>query len=788
MPVLRHDPPPASAPAVPAAAPAGLCALVFALTLLAYLPALRGGFVWDDDAHVTQPELQSWAGLGRIWFNVGATQQYYPFLHTAFWLEHRLWGDAPFGYHLLNVLLHATAACLLGTILRRLAVPGAWLAALLFAVHPVGVESVAWISEQKNTLSAVLCLGAALAYLRFDRDRRRGPYGLALGLFVLALLTKTVTATLPAALLVVFWWQRGRLAWRRDVFPLVPWLALGLTAGLFTAWVERYLIGAQGAAFTLTPLARCLLAGRVVWFYLGKLAWPADLMFVYPRWSVDPAVWWQYLFPAGTLAVVAGLVWFARRRRGPLAGFLIFAGTLFPAMGFFNVYPFVFSYVADHFQYLASIGVLTLGGAGLSLAAAALPLGGMVLGRRSAGLAGGLLVAALGALTWRQCGIYHDSRTLYEDTLARNPACALAHSGLGEILLRDPHRLPDAIAHLETAVRLNPLDARAHNNLGSALARAPDRLPAAIAQYETALQILPDFAGAHNNLGVALEQIPGRLSEAIAHLREAVEIEPDSAEMQDNLGVALARAPGRAPEATAHFEAAVRLKPGSADLQNNLGVALASTPGREAEAITHLEAAARLNPRSAEFQANLGAILVNTPGRLPDALAHFEAAVRLQPDSAIAHDGLGNALALIPERLPDAIAHLEEAARLDPRSAKMHGDLGKVLLRAPGRLPDAIAQDETALRLNPNSADVHNDLGVALLQVPGRLPEAIAHLEAAIRLNPALAQAHFVLGLALDSVPGRREEARAQVETALRLQPDFQPARAWLEQRSGARP
>jgi len=765
--------------------------LIFGVTLAAYLPALRGSFLWDDLAHVTRPDLQPLSGLRRIWFEVGATQQYYPFLHSAFWLEHRLWGGAPFGYHLLNILLHATAACLLGAFLRRLAVPGAWLAALFFAVHPVTVESVAWIAEQKNTLSAVLSLGAALAYLRFDRERRRSAYAFASGLFVLALLTKTVTATLPAALLVVLCWRRGRLAWRRDVLPLLPWLACGVTAGLFTVWVERYLIGAQGADFTLTPLGRCLLAGRVVWFYLGKLVWPAGLIFIYPRWHVDPAAGWQYLFPAAALAFAAGLAWLAWRSAGPLArvaaatlaGFLIFAGTLFPAMGFFNVYPFVFSYVADHFQYDASMAVFTLAAAGLTLAAGAVRPGGA-----AAGWTGGLLVAALAVLTWRQCGLYHDPRTLYQDTLDRNSDCALAHNGLGEILLRDPRRLTEAIDHFETAIRLSPHDALSHNNLGTALARIPDRLPETIAEYQAALQILPDFAGAHNNLGVVLERVPGRLAEAIAHLREAVEIEPDSAEMQDNLGVALNRLPGHTAEAAVHFATAVQLQPNSADYQNNLGVALADTPGRLAEAVAHLQTAARLNPRSAEFQDNLGAALAATPGGVPDAIPHFEAALRLDPGLAKAHDNLGNALALLPDRLSDAIAHLETAARLDPRSAKAHSDLGRVLLRAPDRIPEAIAQFEAALRINPDAAEDHNDLGVALLQVPGRSADAIAHLETAIRLDPGLARAHYLLGLALDSMPGRQAEARAEMETALRVQPDFQPARDWLGQSHDSRP
>ena len=215
-------------------------ALIAAAALAAYWPALRGGLVWDDPAHITAPALRSLHGLWRIWFSLGATQQYYPLLHSAFWIEHRLWGDAVLGYHLANLAQHAFAACLVVLIVRRLALPGAWLAGMVFALHPVCVEAVAWISEQKSTLSAVFYLSSALVYLRFDRTRRRSSYLWALGLFVLALLTKTVTATLPFALLVIFWWQRGRLDWRRDVRPLLPWMALGAAAGLFTAWVADH--------------------------------------------------------------------------------------------------------------------------------------------------------------------------------------------------------------------------------------------------------------------------------------------------------------------------------------------------------------------------------------------------------------------------------------------------------------------------------------------------------------------------------------------------------------------
>lgn len=254
--------------------------VLFVVVFLAYLPAWHGGFIWDDDAHVTRPKLRCWEGLFRIWFEPGATQQYYPLVHGTFWLEHWLWGDDPTGYHLVNLALHAGSAFLVALILRRLAVPGAFLAAVVFALHPVHVESVAWITEMKNTLSAVFYLSAMLCYLRFDENRGGRWYAAALGLFLLALLSKTVTATLPAALLVIFWWRRGRLDWRSDVLPLAPFLLLGAVSGLFTAWVERTINGAEGAEFQFSLVERCLIAGRAIWFYLGKLLWPADLIFI----------------------------------------------------------------------------------------------------------------------------------------------------------------------------------------------------------------------------------------------------------------------------------------------------------------------------------------------------------------------------------------------------------------------------------------------------------------------------------------------------------------------------
>lgn len=607
---------------------AGLGALLFGGTLIAYGPALNGGFVYDDSGHVTAPALQSVHGLWRIWFDLGATQQYYPLLHSAFWVEHRLWGDAVLGYHLTNVALHVAAACLVVAVMRRLALEGAWLAGFLFALHPVCVESVAWIAEQKNTLSAVFYLGAALAYLHFDRTRRRSPYFLALGLFILALLSKTVTATLPAALLVVFWWQRGRLSWKRDAGPLVPWFALGGLAGLFTSWVERKYTGAEGADFALTLVERCLVAGRAIWFYLGKLLWPRNLMLIYPRWTVNSALWWQYLFPLAVLALAVGLWLASKWRRGPLAGFLVFSGTLFPVLGFLNVFPFLFSWVADHYQYLATLGIIIPAASGLTLGVGRLPLAW----RRPAPVLALALVATLGILTWSQSALYQDGETLFQAAVARNPAAWMAHNNLGSVLSDMPGRMGEAISHLETALRLKPDYAMAHYNLASALLET-GRMPEAIAEFEAALRFNPDYVAAHYNLGTVLLQVPGRSADGISHLEAALRIQPDFAEAHANLGGALLSVSGRLPEALGHLRAALRINPGLAGTHRNLGNALLTMPGHVPEAIAEYEAALRIEPNDAAAHYGLGIALSQIPGRLREAIAHLEAALEIKPDA-----------------------------------------------------------------------------------------------------------------------------------------------------------
>ncbi len=583
--------------------------------------------------HMTRPGLRPLAGLWRIWFDIGATQQYYPLVHSAFWILFRLFGGETLGYHVVTIVLHAVSACLLGLILRRLAVPGAMLAAVIFALHPVHVESVAWMTELKNTLSGVFYLAAALAYLRFDESRRKNLYAAAVLCFVLALLSKSVTATLPVAMLVVIWWRRGTLEWRRDVMPVVPLVLIGTAAGLMTAWFERAVIGARGADFQFTVVERFLVAGRAIWFYAAKLVWPANLMFMYPRWQISQQVWWQYLYPLSAGAAIAASWWWRRRSRAPFAAALFFVVTLAPALGFVDVYPFLFSFVADHFQYLASIGIITLvsaAAAGFAQRASNRP------GRVMVALTAGVGVV-LGVLTWQQSRQYVSAETLYRETITRNPECWLAHTNLAAILLLGPPaQIEESILHTEEALRLKPDYAPAQHNLGAALENL-GRFEEAVAQYRVALQKNPAElpAEAHHCLGRALQKL-GKLDEAIAEEREAVRIGPATSEMLNDLGIALGQS-SRPSEALEQFEAALRLNPDDPLARTNAGSALLQL-GRAEEALAQHQAAVRLVPSKADFHYNLG-VTLEVMGRLREAAGEFQEALRLDPaiDPARSH-------------------------------------------------------------------------------------------------------------------------------------------------------
>ena len=620
--------------------------LLVAAVFLVYQPVWQAGFIWDDDKHITRPELRSLAGLERIWIQLDATQQYYPLFHSAFWVEHRLWGDWPPAYHLINIGMHALLALLLVKVLRQMEIPGAWLAAAVFALHPVEVESVAWVSELKNTMSGVFYLGAMLVYLGFDRDRRRGSYALALGLFVLGLMSKTVIATLPAALLAVFWWRRGKLSWRREVVPLIPFFIVGAVAGLFTAWVEREFAGARGSEYDFSILERFLIAGRAIWFYLGKLFWPANLIFIYPRWQVSQAVGWQYLFPLTVILLLIALVWLRRRTRGPLAALLFFSITLFPALGFFNVYPFRFSFVADHFQYLAGIGPVVLVTAGLTAGFSRFEKQRALLPAL-----GGILLAALGVLTWSQCRTYADVETLWRTVIVRNPGCWMAYNNLGLTLAGQGHK------------------------------------GEAVQCYERAIQLKPDFVDALNNLGIA-QVLQGNLDGATACFQKARQSHPDDPTIQENLGFVLARVyhdyagalvrKGRNDEAIVQLKKALDFCPDLADVRRDLAVILLQT-GQVDDAIAQFQKIQAQSPDNAMAYFDLGNAYFQK-GQMDAAVANYERALKIKPDDASVCNNLGMAL-LANGRVDEAIARFQEALAIQPDFALARTNLDKALLR-----------------------------------------------------------------------------------------------------------
>jgi tetratricopeptide (TPR) repeat protein len=532
-------------------------ALLVLMTLVAYLPALSAGFIWDDDRYVTNnPLMRAPDGLWRIWFSTDSPSQYVPLVYSTFWLEYSVWELFAAGYHFVNVLLHAANAFLLWRLLQRLAVPGAWLAAALFALHPVQVESVAWISERKNVLSLLFSLLALLAWVEFIGEEAKPAarlYRRALIFYLLALSSKATACTLPAALLLVLW-LKGKAVTRQRLAQIAPFVALGISMGLIAMWWERFHQGTEGGAFSIGLLERILIASRAVWFYLGKLFWPANLTFTYPQWTVNLANPLNYV-GLTALAAACAVIFFARRRigRGMGVAGLFYVATLSPLLGFIMLYTFRYTYVADHYQYVACIGPLALAAAGITTAL------NRVESRK--GLLQPICCAALlltlGVLTWQQAGIYHDRGTLWRDTLKKNPQCWMAENNLGNFLAQQGNT-GEAMNHYQRALEIKPDYAEAHYNLADAFARQnqPDF---AIEHLEAAVRINPQYVKARNNLGVALLGA-GRLDEAVSQFERVLELNPRSIATRVNLAVALNKQ-GRLDAAIASVQRAVALDP-----------------------------------------------------------------------------------------------------------------------------------------------------------------------------------------------------------------------------------
>lgn len=696
IPMPESARPPAAPEKVAAPAPArdwrplAAGAVLVGLVVVTYLPAIGGDFLWDDDVNVTNNEtLRSRAGLWRMWCEPRSVQQYYPLMYTSYWVEYHLWGLAPAGYHVVNILLHALAVVLLWRVLKNLAVPGAWLGALFFAVHPVEVESVAWITERKNVLSLSLALLSMLCYFRFstpepakdDGLEERHPaawgwYTLALALFALALAAKTVVVTMPAVLLVIRWWQRGRIT-TQDVLYTLPMFALSLASGAMTWWMETAVVGAQGKEFALAPLGRLLLAGRALWFYAAKLACPYPLPFFYPRWQIDTRVWWQYLFPIIALATPAAL-WLARGRigRGPLAAVLIFSGVLMPALGFFNIYYTRFAYVSDHFQYHASIALLALAAAGITLLERRLSAAGTFRAATAA------VILLLAGLSFKQTFTYHDLETLYRDAIAKNPNCWVAYQNLSAYL-ETVDRDEEAITLIREAMRLSPNDPKMYAGLGNLLGKNsqnPQAQLEARRAYLESVRVDPDYCDGWISLGFSAMR--DQLPEAREYFERALALVPEEPHALYGLG-GLAGMAGQWSQAEVYFQRALQRDPTYVDPRRDL-VAVLLRQGKKAEAIVQLEVALQINQNRPEMHFELANLLIEE-NQLNEAARHYAEAVRQRPDYFAALENLGAALLKMGD-VDRALPYLIEASRLQPDHPQARANLeqARVMQRQRG--------------------------------------------------------------------------------------------------------
>ena len=667
----------AVAPARPTVPPWLLAAALALVTLALYWPALRCGFInYDDNDYVTANiHVQNgltWDGFQWAFLNP-VSSNWHPLTMLSHMLDCQIFGLAPWGHHLTSVLLHALNGVLVFILLRQMtgAIGRSLLVAALFAVHPLRVESVAWVAERKDVLSSAFGLLALIFYGRYARpeiENRKSKiknYCLSFLCLALGLMSKAMLVTWPFVLLLLDFWPLGRFQ-RSGIWRLVrekiPFFALAAAMSVVTFLVQQH-GGAMSAGDHIPFGARCGNAMVSYWGYLEKIFWPADLAVFYPYPGYWPPT--RVLLAGAAILVVSGLL-FVRWRRQPflLMGWLWFAGTLVPVIGLVQVGE---QAMADRYTYLPSLGILILmvWGAGDLTRRWRPPA-------RSLSVAGLAAVALCLVLTRQQLGCWRDSETLFRHALAVTEDNYFAHDNLGTALATRG-QMDEAIGHFQEVLRLKPDLAAARNNIGYALDMI-GRTDQAISQFQEALRLKPDFAAAHDNLGYALDKI-GQTDQAISQFQEALRLKPEYAAAHNNLGYALCKT-GRLDEAIRHFQIAVRLAPDYAEARNNLGGALAMQ-GRTGEAAAQFEETLRLNPEHVRARNNLGNALLDQ-GQIDGAIRQFQEALRLQPDYANAHNNLGRAL-LHQGRTGDAIGEFQSALRLKPDFALAATNLARAL-------------------------------------------------------------------------------------------------------------
>jgi tetratricopeptide (TPR) repeat protein len=509
---------------------------LLAFTFFAFQPALHAGFIWDDDDMLFQnPLVTNPGGFREIWFST-KFYDYFPLTLSSLWIEWRLWGNHAANYHFTNILLHAFSAVFFWRSFKYLKIPGAWIIALLFAVHPVNVESVAWITERKNTLSLFFYALSLLLFLRSETTQNSKlkiqNYWFSLAAFLLALFSKTSVVMLPVVLLGCVWWKHGKIR-RADWLRTLPFFTLSLVLGVITIWFQYNRAISTDVVQDNNFWARLAGAGWAIWFYLGKIFAPLNLSFVYPRWNIDPHSLVSFL---PTLAAVACLVlfWFYRKTWGRpfLFAFGYFVVTLFPVLGFFDIYFQKYSFVADHWQYQSLIGPLALFVAGLAFVLEKLPNArakspsSISTTQLQFTFAGAAIALCFGVLTFNQTKVYANSETLWRDTVQKNPDAWIAHNLLGAELAAQ-NKLDEAMEQYSIAIRLNPNHAEAHHNLGTALAIRGD-FAGALEHLRAACKLNPNLLIAANTLAWILSTHPDPKlrngAEAVRLSRHAVEL------------------------------------------------------------------------------------------------------------------------------------------------------------------------------------------------------------------------------------------------------------------------
>jgi tetratricopeptide (TPR) repeat protein len=620
-------------PAPPRAEPQNLWIYLalFVATFAVYAQVGQFDFVnFDDPEYVAHqgitPERLEWA------FTSGEAANWFPITRLSHLLDFQLFGLRSGWHHLVNVLLHAGSTLLLFAFLNR-STHSRWpsaFVAMVFALHPLHVESVAWVSERKDVLSAFFWFLTLWAYVRYAEHPTATRYSLVLLPFCLGLMAKPMIVTLPFVLLLWDIWPLRRLT-SRTVWEKIPFFVLSAAAAIATYLVQQHSGAVQ--ALSVRPLGLRVenaLVSYVV--YIVKMFWPNGLAVFYP-YPRDLPTWPAALAALALIAISVQVLRSFRVHPYLAVGWLWYLGTLVPVIGLVQVGA---QARADRYMYVPMIGLIVMLAWGARDVVRHWP--------RAKPAMAALAAAAclfMAVLTWVQINYWQNSESLFRHALDVTDNNDVAHHNLGNQLAEDPARLPEAISHFQEALRINPDSARTHTDLGSALARIPDRLPEAIAEYEAALRIAPEAAIPHNNLGNTLLKIPGGLPRAISEYQTALRINPEYAEAHNNLGVALSEA-GRLPEAISEYEAALRINPryteahnNLAEAHNNLGVGLASVRGRLPESIAHFEEALRLNPNYADAHVNLGVALSEIPGRVPEAISHFEAALRINPDPEV---------------------------------------------------------------------------------------------------------------------------------------------------------